>query len=86
MTTSVHSQHFRPASSPGFDIRTSAFESFLIHSGRALVMAGEYRARRKAALARLTPPRHVAPAILLQAHEALRTDAQAAAQSGIPAG
>jgi hypothetical protein len=83
--TTVHTQPFRSASSAGFDIRTSAFESFLIHSGRALVMAGERRARRKAALGRLTPPRHVAPGVLLQAHEALRTDAQAAAQSGIHA-
>ncbi|TJY71411.1 hypothetical protein E4J89_03950 [Arthrobacter sp. CAU 1506] len=85
MTTTVDTQPFRPASSASFNIRPSAFESFLIHSGRALVMAGEHRARRKAALGRLTPPRHVAPAMLLRAHEALRTDVQAAAQSGIHA-
>ena len=83
--TTVPTQPYRPPSSAGFDIRPSAFESFLIHSGRALMLAGEHRARRKAALRRFTPPCHGAPAVLLLAHEAFRTDAQAAAHSGIHA-
>jgi len=81
---SVPTQPCRPPSSSGFDIRTSAFESFLIHLGRTLMTAGEHRAWRKTALRR-TPPRHAAPSVLLLAHEALRTDAQAAAHSGIHA-
>jgi hypothetical protein len=82
--TTVPTQPYRPPSSAGFDIRPSAFESFLIHSGRALMLAGERRARRKTALRRSTP-RHGAAAVLLLAHQALRTDVQAAAHSGIHA-
>jgi hypothetical protein len=82
--TSVPTQRYRPPSSAAFDIRPSAFESFLIHSGRALMMAGEHRARRQVARRRMAPG-HGAPAELLRAHEALRTDVQAAAHSGIHA-
>ncbi|MET1155600.1 hypothetical protein [Arthrobacter sp.] len=82
--TTIPTQPYRPSSSAGFDIRPSAFESFLIHCGRALMMAGERRARRKAALRRPTPC-HCAAGVLLLAHEALRTDVQAAAHSGIHA-
>ncbi|MEV7646684.1 hypothetical protein [Arthrobacter sp. NPDC089319] len=82
--TSIPSQPYRPPSPAGVGIRPTAFESLLIHSGRALVMAGEHRARRQAALRRPTP-NHGAPAALLQAHETLRTDVQAAAHSGIHA-
>jgi hypothetical protein len=83
--TTVPTLPYHPPSSAAFDIRPSVFESFLIRSGRALMMAGEHRARRKAALRRLAPPRHGAPAVLLLAHEARRADAQAAAHSGIHA-
>jgi hypothetical protein len=82
--TTVPTQPYRPSSSAGVDIRPTAFESFLIHSGRALMRAGEHRARRQAALRRPTP-HHGAAAVLLQAHETLRTDVQAAAHSGIHA-
>jgi hypothetical protein len=82
--TIVPTQPYRPPSSSGFDLKTSAFESFLIHSGRALMTAGEHRARRKAALHR-TPLRYGARAVLLLAHESRRADAQAAAHSGIHA-
>ncbi len=82
--TTVPSQPYRPPSSAGFTIRPTAFESFLIHSGRALMRAGEHRSRRQAALRRPTSS-HGAPAVLLLAHETLRTDVQAAAHSGIHA-
>ena len=82
--TTVPTQPYRPPSTAGSDFRPTAFESFLIRSGRALMLAGEHRARRQAALRRPTPG-HGAPAVLLLAHETLRTDVQAAAHSGIHA-
>ncbi|HXF02342.1 MAG TPA: hypothetical protein VN601_05060 [Arthrobacter sp.] len=82
--TTVPTQPYRPPSTAGCDFRPTAFESFLIRSGRALMLAGEHRARRQAALRRSTPS-HGAPAVLLLAHETLRADVQAAAHSGIHA-
>lgn len=79
--TTVPTQPYRPPSSAGCGVQPSVFESILMGAGRALMLAGERRARRNAF--RRRAPRLNAPAAVLLAHEELRRDAQAAAHSGL---
>ena len=86
--TTVPTQPYRPPSSALAGIRTPVVELLLIRAGRALVRAGERRARLKAQRLRPGPwAAAVAPQArrdaLLRARDELRADAQAAAHSGL---